>query len=1374
MKRFLSTFSMLVVMLILSTTSRAVSLTDFTYNSSGGYYEIRSANDMVKLSTFVQDDFNGAKGITFKVTVPELDFTGISFLPIGYMDQYILVNNAFQGTFDGQGVVIKNLTINRSDKDYIGLFGYVMNGSIQNVVLDSSCSITGKGYVGGIAGMIDEGSIQSCINKGIVKGSSSDVGGIAGSNWFNKNCLITQCENMGNVTGDALVGGIMGSNQKGGVITQCKNMGDVTGNSDVGGIVGQNMGDVNNNIVSGCKIRFIDSGSLLGSFAGAITAYSSGPLSKNYYTDDVEVVVGDNIYKDPTPRGYSGGSSLPYDVYTKEFEGVTYYNCAVPISYQGEDIPTTNELIYNENGYYEIRTADDMKTLCNRVNSGDRCQGLTFKVLVPELDMSGVTMSPIGETASAYFAGTLDGNGVVIKNLTITSTTEYTGLFGYSRGGTFQGITLDASCFITGSGTVGGIVATLNAGSIKDCHNYATIQVKDATDSRIYAGGIVGNIFSDAVLSDCSNHGYISGLTYIGGIAGINYVTLSGCTNYGTIEGTSYVGGIVGNNQSNGHIKDCINEGLVSCSESSVGGIVGFSNGHISDCITSTSSEVAGLSYVGGIAGSESNGKIEGCINNGKVSSSYGDAGGVISHISFGEVYNCTNNGEVQNTYPSSDSPSTIGGVIGGADSSIVTDCHNTGKVISMGSNVGGIAGSTQGSANSGSVNRCTNSGDIEGYAAIGGIVGYNSNNISECTNTGNVKGSYSEVGGIVGRSTGNASTIANNKVKSGTISGLAAVGAIGGGMINGTFSENYYYPVVKVIVQGKTYEETSPRGVGKIVIEGENAITVYPELYDITDNNGAVLNSNPDAEEDVTLTAKSYTRIYGEANPRFEYDVTEGTITYGAPNITCEATATSPVGTYDIIISKGTVNNNGMVNLVKGTLTITKAPLTISAGNYNKVEGEDNPEFTPVFNGFKNGETKDVLTKQPTITTTATKASKAGNYPVTISGAEAQNYEITYEPGTLTVTEPIVDVTLTAKSYTREYGEANPTFEYDVTDGTITSGTPEITCEATATSPVGTYDIVISKGTVSNNGTVNLVKGTLTITKAPLTISVGDYTKEEGEDSPEFIPVFTGFKNNETEDVLTKQPIVTSTATKDSPAGVYEVTVSGAEAQNYSISYQSGTLTVTEKPVELEAIEGESTMNTNALDGQDLSDNVVGNIYYVIGENGYDASDQSIVISQTTNMSQIADKQPGSADVKENFNGMILKVAKGKGLITVNVKTSGNAQLVVQVGNGTPMLASKTEKGDVVFRYDVEEDTYVYIYAIIGSSAAKGYGLNATDTDSSVRIYGITVSPGATGIRSIGSSEKNDDIIYDLQGRRVKNTAKGVYIVGGRKYSVK
>ncbi|MBQ3698309.1 MAG: leucine-rich repeat protein, partial [Prevotella sp.] len=112
-----------------------------------------------------------------------------------------------------------------------------------------------------------------------------------------------------------------------------------------------------------------------------------------------------------------------------------------------------------------------------------------------------------------------------------------------------------------------------------------------------------------------------------------------------------------------------------------------------------------------------------------------------------------------------------------------------------------------------------------------------------------------------------------------------------------------------------------------------------------------------------------------------------------------------------------------------------------------------------------------------------------------------------------------------------------------------------------------------------------------------------------------------------------------------------------------------------------LDLITGETTVNTEGLGNENLSDNVVNYIYYNVGSEGYDASDKSVVISQTTNMGQITDATPGSSEVKNNFNGLILKVAAGKGTITVNVKTTGNAQLVVQVGNGTPMIASKTEQ---------------------------------------------------------------------------------------------
>ena len=252
-------------------------------------------------------------------------------------------------------------------------------------------------------------------------------------------------------------------------------------------------------------------------------------------------------------------------------------------------------------------------------------------------------------------------------------------------------------------------------------------------------------------------------------------------------------------------------------------------------------------------------------------------------------------------------------------------------------------------------------------------------------------------------------------------------------------------------------------------------------------------------------------------------------------------------------------------------TLTIEKAPLTIAAGEYTKKQGEAMPEFTLSYEGFKNGETSEVLTKQPVVSCSATVESAPGEYPVTVTGAEAQNYLISYTYGKLIVTaaDPVV---IKAVSCTRQYGDENPVFEYE-TEGAPLEGEPELSCEATATSPVGTYDIVVSQGSVKNYN-VSYVVGTLTIEQAPLTIAAGEYTKKQGEAMPEFTLSYEGFKNDETADVLTKQPVVSCSATVESAPGEYPVTVTGAEAQNYLISYTYGKLIVTAAdPVVIKAV---------------------------------------------------------------------------------------------------------------------------------------------------------------------------------------------------------
>ena len=114
-----------------------------------------------------------------------------------------------------------------------------------------------------------------------------------------------------------------------------------------------------------------------------------------------------------------------------------------------------------------------------------------------------------------------------------------------------------------------------------------------------------------------------------------------------------------------------------------------------------------------------------------------------------------------------------------------------------------------------------------------------------------------------------------------------------------------------------------------------------------------------------------------------------------------------SSVGYHDSGITTSLSNDLWDVSIVLPfSYTVTPAPLTIIANDASRKYGCENPELTCSFFGFKNGETKDVLTRLPNVETTATLTSNVGTYPIIPSGAEAKNYTFNYERGTLTVTK--------------------------------------------------------------------------------------------------------------------------------------------------------------------------------------------------------------------------------------------------------------------------------------------------------------------------------------------------------------------------------
>ena len=210
------------------------------------------------------------------------------------------------------------------------------------------------------------------------------------------------------------------------------------------------------------------------------------------------------------------------------------------------------------------------------------------------------------------------------------------------------------------------------------------------------------------------------------------------------------------------------------------------------------------------------------------------------------------------------------------------------------------------------------------------------------------------------------------------------------------------------------------------IIINNDGVAKLYKVRFADTEAKshvGADASAIVIAVASLNITADDQTRAYGEGNPAWTYTVTDGEI-YGdgQPTLSCEATSKSPVGTYVIAIEKGTVQNPA--TFTKGTLTITKAPLTITASSYTMKQGDPLPSFDVSYEGFKNGETKSVLTKQPKVTCSATAASEPGRYDIIMSGATADNYEITHVKGTLRI-----------RSLVAELGDLNDDGEVDITD---------------------------------------------------------------------------------------------------------------------------------------------------------------------------------------------------------------------------------------------------------------------------------------------------------------------------------------------------
>ncbi|WP_183974586.1 beta strand repeat-containing protein, partial [Tunturiibacter gelidoferens] len=354
------------------------------------------------------------------------------------------------------------------------------------------------------------------------------------------------------------------------------------------------------------------------------------------------------------------------------------------------------------------------------------------------------------------------------------------------------------------------------------------------------------------------------------------------------------------------------------------------------------------------------------------------------------------------------------------------------------------------------------------------------------------------------------------------------------------------------------TFTESTPATIASA--PGAYAITPVATGININDYNVTYVNGTLTiGKATLTVTAADASRAYGVANPAFSASATGAqngdTFTFAEST---SATTTSAPGTYSIVpVASGANINDYTVVYVNGTLTIGKATLTVTAADASRAYGVANPAFSASAAGAQNGDTFTFTESTP-----ATISSAPGTYAITpvATGANINDYNVTYVNGTLTIGK--ATLTVTAADASRAYGAANPTFSASAT-GAANGDTFTFseTTSATTSSPIGNYPIVpTASGANLSNYTVVYVNGTLSIGQASLTVTAANASRSYGTPNPTFTASATGAQNGDTFTFSES-----TTATQTSPIGTYSIvpTATGANIGNYTVVYVNGTLTI-------------------------------------------------------------------------------------------------------------------------------------------------------------------------------------------------------------------
>lgn len=498
------------------------------------------------------------------VLTADIDLANKEWTPIGNH------SNPFKGNFNGDNHTVTGMQIS-GELDRVGLFGectkHNVNSAIKNITVKDSV-ICGINFVGAIVGYAEEINIENCRSIGNTINGKTDVGGICGKIGGYSVGKVSQCYNSSKVTGRGRVGGIAGM---GGIAENCLNTGEImiinkAYQSAGGGIFGIFDDTTASASITACvNLGKVSGGESFGGIVGSTDSKSTGHISNCYYNMDA-ITGGFDAGTALTagqlcgalPKGLDSASWKEGSVDTSTAKATqgrfgtatgTYINLTKVADIK--ETKTAPVPVYN----YVTTNGDDwdIYTLITTVEEfaaigqdRDETKWSANYVLGNDIDVSGVQLSSIGDPGTPY-TGKFSGDGHTISHVDMTKENDVysSGLFaqiGYTQNQLSESgkvMLLAANGVIASNTEAGGICESLSVGEIYGCSFTGT--VKGYT-----AGGICGNVGQYTKISQCFFAGDVQGKDSAAGICGYSpFKVIDHCISIAAVTSDEDCAGIV-------------------------------------------------------------------------------------------------------------------------------------------------------------------------------------------------------------------------------------------------------------------------------------------------------------------------------------------------------------------------------------------------------------------------------------------------------------------------------------------------------------------------------------------------------------------------------------------------------------------------------------------------------------------------------------------------------------------------------------------------------------------------------------------------------------------------------------------------------------